>query len=113
MLSEEQAKRGLRMLRDAGMDKINFAGGEPFLKKKFLGSCVRFCKQELGISVSIISNGSLVTEDWLREYGHCVDVLGVSCDSFVEATNQRIGRSNGKKARPPSARGLDSIGLGY
>ena len=90
-----------------------FSSPEPRFVSRRLSSCVRFCKQELGISVSIISNGSLVTEDWLREYGHCVDVLGVSCDSFVEATNQRIGRSNGKKARPPSARGLDSIGLGY
>ena len=98
-LTEEQAQRGLRMLREKGMHKVNFAGGEPFLKKKFLGNMVTFCKEELGVSTSIITNGSLVTEKWLREYGRHLDILGVSCDSFVESTNEKIGRSDFKGAQ--------------
>ena len=75
------------MLKDAGMEKINFSGGEPFLHKrgKFLGELVKFCKQEISVpSVSIISNGSLITERWMAEFGEYVDILGVSCDSFDE-----------------------------
>lgn len=37
LASIEEAKRGLALLKQAGMKKINFAGGEPFLKHKFLG----------------------------------------------------------------------------
>lgn len=33
----EEAKRGLVLLRNAGMRKLNFAGGEPFLYPKYLG----------------------------------------------------------------------------
>ncbi|KAK5008120.1 Radical S-adenosyl methionine domain-containing protein 2, partial [Elasticomyces elasticus] len=35
--SKENAQRGLRLLKEAGMRKVNFAGGEPFLYPKFLG----------------------------------------------------------------------------
>ena len=43
------AKRGLTLLRDAGMKKLNFAGGEPFILDSghFLGNLVKFCKNEL------------------------------------------------------------------
>lgn len=60
-LSTEKAKSGLSRLKDAGMRKINFAGGEPFIYPKFLGPMVQFCKEELRLeSVSIVTNGSLV-----------------------------------------------------
>jgi radical S-adenosyl methionine domain-containing protein 2 len=35
----EEAKRGLSLLKNAGMRKLNFAGGEPFLYPKYLGMC--------------------------------------------------------------------------
>lgn len=90
-------KRGLHLLKAAGMHKIYFAGGEPFLYPDKLGWLCKFCKVELGLeSVSIISNGTKVTEKWLGKYGQFVDVMGVSCDSFDEATNELIGRGTGK-----------------
>ncbi|KAL8277218.1 hypothetical protein RQP46_010391 [Phenoliferia psychrophenolica] len=70
-----EAKKGLRMLKEAGMSKINFAGGEPFTKPR--------------------SNGSKVTDSWLNGFGEYVDIFGVSCDSFDEETNVKIGRSEG------------------
>ena len=33
----ENAQKAMSLLKDAGMKKINFAGGEPFLKAKVLG----------------------------------------------------------------------------
>lgn len=54
------------------MEKINFSGGEPFIYKRgdFVGELVRYCKLELGIqSVTIVCNGSLVTERWFKSYG--------------------------------------------
>jgi radical S-adenosyl methionine domain-containing protein 2 len=90
-LSLEQAVEGLRLLRRAGTEKINFAGGEPFTNPRLLGE---LCKtsHELGMAVSIISNGSLITNNWMQDYGAFVDVLGVSVDSFVPETNAAIGR---------------------
>ncbi|KAJ6457493.1 IFN-inducible and antiviral protein [Mycena vitilis] len=94
---EADMQRGLTLLRDAGMRKINFAGGEPFLYPKKLAMLCRFCKEQLGLeSVSIITNGTLVTEGWMRAHGRWVDVLGVSCASFNEETNMLIGRGSGE-----------------
>ena len=79
------------------MRKINFAGGEPFLYPRKLALLCRFCKLDLQLeSVSIITNGTKVTEKWLRENHRCIDILGVSCDSFDEATNIKIGRGTGE-----------------
>ena len=93
-------KRGLKLLKDAGMKKINFAGGEPFLYPKQLAMLCEYCKVDLKLeSVSIISNGTKITESWLEKYGKYVDVLGVSCDSFNEETNIKIGRGDGNNVK--------------
>uniref|UniRef100_A0A8C3PI73 S-adenosylmethionine-dependent nucleotide dehydratase RSAD2 n=1 Tax=Calidris pygmaea TaxID=425635 RepID=A0A8C3PI73_9CHAR len=100
VLPLEEAKRGLEMLKEAGMEKINFSGGEPFLQDRgeFVGQLVRFCKQELKLpSVSIVSNGSLIRERWFKKYGEYLDILAISCDSFDENVNVLIGRGQGKK----------------
>ena len=88
----EQARYGLKILKDAGTQKINFAGGEPFLNPKLLGDLCRVASEELGMAVSIISNGSMITEKWMQTFGKYVDVLGVSVDSFDSDTNAVLGR---------------------
>ena len=73
-----------------GMKKINFSGGEPFIHKKgkFVGELVQYCKQDLQLpSVSIVSNGSLITEEWFQQYGelindtarHTIIAVGIRC----------------------------------
>ena len=55
-----------------GMEKINFSGGEPFIEgrqEKFVGEMVKYCKQELKLSVNIVSNASLIKEQWFKDYG--------------------------------------------
>jgi radical S-adenosyl methionine domain-containing protein 2 len=94
--SEEKCKEILILLRKGGFKKINFAGGEPFVKPELLGIMCKYakevCKYE---SVSIISNGSKCKEEWFKKYARYVDILGVSCDSFDEKVNKAIGRGNG------------------
>ncbi|MCJ1467396.1 hypothetical protein MMC07_006020 [Pseudocyphellaria aurata] len=78
------------------MKKLNFVGGEPFIVAKHLGDLVKYCKDDLSLeSVSIVTNGSKVTSQWLDEYGKYVDIIAVSCDSFNEETNRKIGRGQG------------------
>lgn len=92
-----QAKQAMSLLAQAGMKKINFAGGEPFLYKTFLGKLVDYCKEELQLeSVSIVSNGSNITREWLQSHAKNLDILAVSCDSFNEQTNIEIGRGTGE-----------------
>ncbi|EPS39744.1 hypothetical protein H072_6453 [Dactylellina haptotyla CBS 200.50] len=97
ILHIDDAKRGLKLLKQAGMQKINFAGGEPFLEKEFLGQLMKYCKEDLKLeSVSVVTNGSLVNDRFLKIYGDYLDIIAVSCDSFDEDTNVAIGRGKGK-----------------
>jgi sulfatase maturation enzyme AslB (radical SAM superfamily) len=68
ILPLKNAKRGLLLLKQAGMRKLNFAGGEPFLYPKFIGEVAKYCKDDLHIeSVSIVTNGSLVLKSQIYE----------------------------------------------
>ena len=103
-LSLEEAKHGLQSLKDAGMAKLNFAGGEPLLPKHhaFLGELIRYVKEDLKIeSVSVVTNGSFLTKcrDWFAKNGQFIDILAVSCDSVNEETNVKIGRASGGRGR--------------
>lgn len=100
----ENCKLIIKALRDHGCKKINFAGGEPFLpdytskpnKRTDLGEMVKYAKSECHFeSVSVISNGRYITEEWMERYHSYLNVLGVSCDSVNEATNKSIGRGSG------------------
>eukprot|EP01006_Ploeotia_vitrea_P039896 TRINITY_DN66386_c0_g1_i2.p1 TRINITY_DN66386_c0_g1~~TRINITY_DN66386_c0_g1_i2.p1 ORF type:complete len:344 (-),score=52.81 TRINITY_DN66386_c0_g1_i2:157-1188(-) len=95
----EDAKRVILQLKAAGMKKLNFSGGEPFLYRG-LGELVRFSKEEAKLdSVTIVSNGSLITEQWFDKYGQWLDILAISCDSFNPETNRTIGRQKTDKDR--------------
>ena len=51
-------------LSEAGFQKINFAGGEPTLCP-WLPDLIRRAK-ELGLTTSVVTNGSRITEKWLE-----------------------------------------------
>ena len=80
----------------AGAKKINFAGGEPFLRlyQPYLGAMVRGAKEAGFASVSVISNASAAAtfDKWMTEYGSYLDVLGISCDTLLASTNVKHGR---------------------
>ncbi|KAF2766853.1 radical SAM enzyme [Teratosphaeria nubilosa] len=93
---DHEWKKALKTLKEAGMRKINFAGGEPFLYQSLLQRMVEYCKKDLQLeAVSIISNGTVITKNRLEQMAPYIDVLGVSCDSFNEKTNEEIGRGTG------------------
>ncbi|KNG48059.1 radical s-adenosyl methionine domain-containing protein 2 [Stemphylium lycopersici] len=93
-----EAARGLKLLKDAGMRKLNIAGGEPFLHPEFLSSMLQYCKEVLEIeSISIVSNGSLITGEWIEANAKWLDILAISCDSFDAETNINIGRGGDGK----------------
>ena len=89
-LSIENVKIILFKLKEAGLKKITFAGGEPLLYP-YIIEAVSYAK-EIGLTTSIITNGSLLTKDLLNSFKNKLDWIGVSIDSINFLTNQKIGR---------------------
>ncbi|WCE70928.1 viperin family antiviral radical SAM protein [Sulfitobacter faviae] len=77
--------------------RINFAGGEPFLEKD-LGQAIALA-YDLGLRPSFISNGSLLTDDFITKFGPMISVAGFSVDSFDDEQNRRIGRRDNRGAQ--------------
>jgi len=71
--------------------RLSFAGGEPLLDGK-LTEKISYAYQQ-GLKVSVITNGDLLTEDFLYDNCPKIDVLGVSIDSANDITNLKIGRA--------------------
>ena len=78
-------------LAEAGFRKINFAGGEPTLCP-WLPDLIRRAKA-LGLTTSIVTNGSRVTTEWLDTIGGNLDWIALSIDSVEPGTLIEIGRT--------------------
>ena len=85
----------IKMLRDFGFEKINFVGGEPMLIKNIV-QLIKYAKKT-GFYTSLVSNGSLITPEFLHSIRNDIDVIGISIDSLSTETNKLIGRKNHKK----------------
>jgi len=81
------------MLRAAGAEKINFAGGEPTLHRG-LGALVREAKS-VGFTTSLVTNGSRLS-NLLESHGDALDWVGLSVDSGDERTQLALGRGDGR-----------------
>jgi radical S-adenosyl methionine domain-containing protein 2 len=83
----------IQKLVDIGMDKINFAGGEPLLHPRLLDYCK--ITKEQGMTVSITTNGSLLNEDLIGKMRGVVDWIALSMDSSSDKIESRLGRGYG------------------
>ncbi len=90
-LSKEEHIKIIDMLYESKkFDKINFTGREPTLVKH-LPQLVQYAKN-LGFKTGMISNASLLSEDYLNKLTPFLDNLIISIDSFNKETNHLIGR---------------------
>lgn len=80
----------LDYLKEIGVTKINFAGGEPVLYPH-LKELAAMAKTK-GFVTSIVSNGSLIDEKWLDQMEGLIDWIGLSVDSPDEEDEIVIGR---------------------
>ena len=90
-ISKQDAFLILDKLKEAGLQKITFAGGEPLLYKWI--DEVIFYSKEIGLTTSIITNGSLLTDKLLEKFKGKLDWIGISIDSLSNETNTKIGRT--------------------
>ncbi len=89
----KNAKHKLETLKSKGITKINFAGGEPLLYKD-LSYLLKMAK-DIGFTVSIVTNATLLNEHKLKEMSRYVDWVGISIDSSDEEIQKQLGRGDG------------------
>lgn len=76
--------------------RLSIAGGEALLYPRQVLAIARHARQ-LGMRVSLITNGSLLPEgDALAELAQQLCLLGLSLDSFSSVRNLTIGRTDSK-----------------
>jgi radical S-adenosyl methionine domain-containing protein 2 len=90
-LNTEQAKKIILELTQLGFRKINFAGGEPILRKD-LPELIKYAKS-LGLTTSLVTNGHLISQDWLKRVTGILDQIGISVDSSNPDTRIKMGRA--------------------
>lgn len=89
-LPKEEATRVVEQLAELGFEKITFAGGEPTLCP-WLTTLISTAK-EAGMTTMIVTNGSGIDEEFLRENCAKLDWIALSIDSLNFETNRKIGR---------------------
>ena len=89
-LPSNESLRVVEFLARAGFDKINFAGGEPTLCP-WLPDLIRRAK-ELGMTTSIVTNGTKLTPVYLDALIDTLDWVTLSIDSLDTEVNRRTGR---------------------
>ena len=90
-LGREDCFSVVESLAEAGFQKINFAGGEPTLCSWLPELITRAC--ELGLTTSIVTNGSRITSEWLGSVKGHLDWVALSIDSVDSGPLLRIGRT--------------------
>ena len=81
------------IVESAPVKRFNLAGGEPMAApyvQKMIDSI-----HALGIDCSIITNGSLLTPDFIRRNAGRLSMIGISMDAFCKEDNIRLGRVDG------------------
>ena len=91
-LSLANASCLIEYLREAGAQKLNFAGGEPTLYPH-IGELLDLAK-DLGFTTSIITNGARLGE-LLDGHARSLDWAGLSVDSGREDVQRVLGRGRG------------------
>lgn len=76
--------------------RINIAGGEPLLYP-YLTDVINQANS-LGLKVSIITNGSLLTEELISVWQGKIETIGISVDAIRDETNKAIGREQRGKS---------------
>ncbi len=89
-ISFEEKKQVIENIAKSGLfPEINFAGGEPFLDKGMV-ELIEFAHFQ-GLKVSVITNGSLLSDDLLMRVLPYISMLGISFHSFDDRNKCAMG----------------------
>lgn len=89
-LSKDESINVVRQLADFGFQKITFVGGEPTLCP-WLSELIEIAKEK-GLTTMIVTNGSNLTDKFLKNNKKYLDWIAISIDSLKADINLGIGR---------------------
>ena len=87
----------LEKLESLSIEKINFVGGEP-LSNPMVFPIMKVAKN-MGFTVCVTTNGSLLNEKMIDELSSYVDWIGISIDSAHESIEKILGRGFGNHVK--------------
>lgn len=91
------------------VDIVTFVGnGEPCLSRD-LGWCLRRVKAEYGLTVAVITNGSLLHDPAVREDLLDADVVLPTCDAGTEKTFRRVNRPHPGLSLDVTTKGMQAF----
>lgn len=91
-LADEDAERLIHALKEQGLQKLTFVGGEPTLHPA-LPKLLEVA-HKLGVTTAIVTNGARLNRVLDVAADH-IDWVGLSIDSGREDVQQRLGRGRG------------------
>jgi len=93
-ISYDDAVNILEKITAIGVKKISFSGGEPLL---WSGNVLELIKKakSLGLITTLITNGSFLTESYLKELESHLDWLTLSLDASCEEMQVKVDRPAG------------------
>ena len=89
-ISEKEGASLIEDLSSSGVEKINFVGGEPMLHPHLEAWIIT--AKSCGMTTSIVSNGTKMTEEWLTKMRPYLDWLGLSVDASTDEMHFLMGR---------------------
>eukprot|EP00775_Hariotina_reticulata_P002284 gene2284-2595_t len=98
LLWEERLLEVPALLREQGVSKLNFVGGEPFLHP-LIFQLIAAAKQA-GLTTSTVTNGSCLTADKLLRLKGSLDWIAFSIDASNDAIYAIMGRGLQPELRP-------------
>lgn len=90
-LPKTESLEVITKIAEAGFKKITFAGGEPLLCP-WLPDLIKQAKL-LGMTTMIVTNGTKLTDDFLKENKPYLDWIAISIDSLKDDSNIKTGRA--------------------
>ncbi len=107
-LPQEDCLLLVNWLAEFGFKKDNFVGGEPTLCP-WLPDLIARAKGH-GMTTSIVTNGSRITDQWLDDLNGSLDWIGLSIDTVDPEKLIRIGRAISGEIPITEEKYLDIIG---
>jgi len=77
-------------LKKWGINKINFAGGEPTMHPQFIELCG--LAKSMNFTVSVVTNSSKIDHELIQKMKGVVDWIGLSVDSPDNEVEKAVGR---------------------
>lgn len=88
--AENWKKIADNIISSGSVREINIAGGEPLLHPQMI-DIVDYIRS-YGVAVSLVTNGSFITEEWIKQNGKKFKTIGFSIDTLNPALQRSAGR---------------------